>query len=44
MDGNYEIEAKAGRSIEATLPGLAEIPAPPANLAVPVKIKRMQAQ
>jgi alpha-L-fucosidase 2 len=44
VDGNYEIEAKAGRSIEATLPGLAEIPAPPANLAVPVKIKRMQAQ
>ena len=37
---NFEIEAKAGQSIEATLPALDEIPTPPANLAVPVEIRR----
>jgi len=36
VEGNFEIKAKAGRRIEATLPGLDEIPAPPANLAAPV--------
>jgi hypothetical protein len=44
VDGNFEFEAKAGHSIEATLPGLDEIPAPPANLAAPVELKRKQAQ
>jgi alpha-L-fucosidase 2 len=42
-EGNFEVEAKAGRSIEATLPGLEEIPAPPADLAAPVEIKRKPA-
>jgi alpha-L-fucosidase 2 len=36
---DYVIEAKKGRAIEATLPGLNEIPAPPANLAAPVVLK-----
>ena len=44
VEGNFEIQAKADQSIEATLPGLDEIPAPPANLAAPVEIKRQQAQ
>ena len=44
VEGNFEVEAKAGRSIEATLPGLDEIPAPPGNLAVPVEIKQKQGQ
>ena len=44
VGGNFEIEIKAGRSIEATLPGLDEIPPPPVNLAAPVEIKRKQAQ
>jgi alpha-L-fucosidase 2 len=39
VNGNFEVEAKAGWSIEATLPGLDEVPAPPANLAAPVEIK-----
>ena len=36
---DFAIEVKAGRSIEATLPGLEEIPAPPPDLAAPVEIK-----
>ena len=44
VNGNFEIEAKAGRSIEATLPGLDDNPAAPANLAAPVDIKRKRAQ
>ena len=44
MNGNFEVEVKAGRSIEATMLGLDEVPAPPANLAVPVEIKHKQAQ
>jgi alpha-L-fucosidase 2 len=36
---NFEMEAKAGRIIEATLPTPKEVPAPPANLAAPVEIK-----
>ena len=44
VDGNFEVVAKAGRSLEATLPGLDEIPTPPANLAVPVEIKSKQAR
>jgi alpha-L-fucosidase 2 len=44
VNGNFEFKAKAGRSIEATLPGLDAFPAPPANLAAPVEIKSKQAQ
>ena len=44
VEGNFDIQAKAGRGIEATLPGLDEIPTPPANLAAPVASKRQQAQ
>ena len=40
VEGNFEFEAKAGRSIEATLPDLDGIPTPPVNLAAPVEIKR----
>ena len=41
--GNFEIEARTGRSIEATLPAPDKLPAPPANLAVPAEIKRKPA-
>jgi alpha-L-fucosidase 2 len=44
VGGNFEVEAKAGRSIEATLTGLGQIPAPPANLATPVEIRIKQAR
>jgi alpha-L-fucosidase 2 len=44
VDGNFEVQAKAGQSIEATLPPLDEIPAPPVNLAAPVEIKRKPTQ
>ena len=43
LGADYEVEVKAGRSIEATLPGLEQIPAAPANLATPVEIKQKQA-
>ena len=43
VGADYEVEVKAGRSIEATLPGLEQIPAAPANLATPVEIKQKQA-
>jgi alpha-L-fucosidase 2 len=44
VGADFEVEVKAGRSIEATLPGLEQIPAAPANLAAPVEIKQKQAQ
>ena len=40
VEGDFEVEAKAGRSIEATLPVPPAIPAAPANVAVPVEVKR----
>jgi hypothetical protein len=44
VGADFEVEVKAGRGIEATLPGLEQIPAAPANLAAPVEIKQKQAQ
>jgi alpha-L-fucosidase 2 len=40
VDGNYEMECKAGATFEATLPPPMAIPAAPPNLAAPVEIKR----
>ena len=40
VNGNFEIECKAGTTIEATLSVPAEIPPAPANAAAPVKAKR----
>jgi alpha-L-fucosidase 2 len=39
LNGNFEVQCKAGTMIEATLPPLKEIPAAPANVAAPVEIR-----
>jgi alpha-L-fucosidase 2 len=39
IGAEFEIEGKAGRAIEATLPVVEEIPTPPVNLAAPAAIK-----
>jgi alpha-L-fucosidase 2 len=39
LNGNFEVQCKAGATIEATLPRLKELPAAPANVATPVEIK-----
>jgi alpha-L-fucosidase 2 len=39
VNGNYEVECKAGTTIEATLPSPQEIPAAPANVAAPVEVR-----
>jgi alpha-L-fucosidase 2 len=40
VNGNFEIECKAGTTIEATLPVATEIPSVPPNAAAPVEAKR----
>jgi alpha-L-fucosidase 2 len=40
VNGNYEVQCKAGSAIEATLTPLNEIPPPPARVAVPLEVKR----
>ena len=40
VNGNFEMECKAGTTIEATLPTPKETPAAPADLATPVEVKR----
>lgn len=39
VNGNFEIECRAGTTVEATLPAPQELPAAPANVASPVEIK-----
>jgi alpha-L-fucosidase 2 len=39
VNGNFELECKAGGTVEATLPTPQEISAAPANAAAPVEIK-----
>jgi len=39
LKGNFEVQCKAGSTLEATLPAPNEIPAAPANAAAPVEIK-----
>ena len=39
VNGNFEVQCKAGATIEATLPLLKEIPTAPANVAVPVEAR-----
>ena len=39
VNGNFEVQCKAGAAIEATLPLLKEIPPAPANVAVPVEVR-----
>jgi len=39
VNGNFEVECKAGSTIEARLPTPKETPAPPADVAAPVQIK-----
>jgi len=40
VDGNFEVEVTAGRSLEATLPVPAAIPPAPTNVAAPVEVNR----
>ena len=40
VNGNFELECKAGATIEATLPKPNEIPAAPANVAAPVEVRQ----
>ena len=39
VNGNFEVQCKAGATIEATLPTPQEIPAAPANAAAPVEVR-----
>ena len=39
VNGDFEIECKAGTAIEATLPMPTEVPPAPANAAAPVEAK-----
>jgi hypothetical protein len=39
VNGNFEIECKAGAAIEATLPVPTEVPPAPTNAAAPVEAK-----
>jgi alpha-L-fucosidase 2 len=39
VNGNFELQCKAGAAIEARLPPLKEIPPAPTNVAVPVEVR-----